>query len=397
MFKIKHRLPLRGAFFLSAVSFLLSLSMSFVAPIYPLFLKEFVKSDAFVGYVVTFGSVLLILCSFVVVSLLRKYHKASLMRIALVGYAITFLLIPLMQTINQLLFLTALRAFFTVMALTMTSLFIKESVRRKKELGKTEGMYFAVLNVAWLIGPLIGGPFAKHFGFTATFLFASVFAFLSFFLWAVESKNFVQDNGELETNNKHFFQNLKEYFKKRNHAIIYLLSFGLPFWWALIYVYIPLWLATKAVSEAVIGYALFLVVIPLIALELPIGKLADKKGYRWLLALGYVIMAIFGLIAAYTESYIILIALFVIGCFGTALVEPLREAFFFKITKKPDEVRFFSVYRTAFDLGYVIAPLFYSTILFTGSYKFVFMGGAACMLVFSILALGLKENDHLYY
>ncbi|MBI5391775.1 MFS transporter, partial [Candidatus Woesearchaeota archaeon] len=397
MFKIKYRLPLNGALALSLVSFMLSLSMAVTAPIYPLFVKEFVKNDAYVGYVFTFSSLLLILLTFVVVHLLRLYPKYKLLRMSLIGFTLTYLVLPFLTTLNQLLFLTIFRAFFIVTALMTTGLLIRETVDKKGKLGSTEGFYFTILNLAWLFGPLIGGPFAKRFGFNTTFLLAGGFAFIAYLIWAYKSKEHKLEDEKKETNNKHFLENLKEYLHHKNLIVVYLLSFGLPFWWSLIYIYLPLFLAAKAVSASVIGYALFLVVIPLIFLEFPIGRIADKIGYRKLLVFGYLFMAIIAFLIARSEDYIWIIGLFIIGCFGTALVEPLREAFFFKITKKDDELRFYSVYRTAFDTGYLVAPIIYSVALSAGSFKSLFLAGAFLMLLFGIIAAFIKEHGHIHH
>ncbi len=163
MFALKRSLPLKGAPFYIMLMLLIVLSLTIVAPIFPLFMRQFVKNDAFVGYIFSYNAVLLVIATFIVNILLRSIRKVDLLKICIFGYFLTFLGFPLVQNVWQLLILSIFRMFFSTGALATATLLIRDSVK-KAGIGAMEGLYFMFMNTAWLIGPVIGGPFAENFG-----------------------------------------------------------------------------------------------------------------------------------------------------------------------------------------------------------------------------------------
>jgi len=268
-------------------------------------------------------------------------------------------------------------------------LFVRD-VAGKKELGKIEGIYYTLINIGWLGGPVLGGYVAGIFSIKATFTLAAIFAAATLFILLV---NNVKERQIAIQTNEHFFVRVKEYFRTRNLLVIYLIAIGLASWWAVLYTYVPLFVTEHGFSEKTVGVTLALFTIPLILFDFAAGYLADKYGYRRFLASAFLIMSVLLMVAAFTQNIYLFIGLIVAGCLGAAFIEPLHEAYFFRAVSKKQEIKFYPVFRTGYETGYLIAPLIFSGIMFVsnGSYNALFLVAALMMLFFCIIAVFLRK------
>ncbi len=217
---------------------------------------------------------------------------------------------------------------------------------------------------------------------------AAIFPFL---LFLVSNLDPIVVKPHKAVSHNHTLPNIKSYFSDRNLVILYIASMGIIFWWVLFYTFIPLFMANSGLNASQIGIVLALVTVPLILLEVPAGKLADKFGYRKFLFLGFIILAIAGLLASFSSIYFAL-GFIILGSFGAAFLEPLREAFFFKTVSAKDEADFYPVYKTALEVGRLMGLFLFSTILLYTNYNTLFLFVSFCVLIFAFLMLLLREK-----
>jgi DHA1 family multidrug resistance protein-like MFS transporter len=380
MFGLKHKFPKHsGAIF--AMSFLFTLVFAVVSPVFPLYIKSLVKSDTLVGLVVSLSSIEWIIFTIAMGSILKTLNRTRVTTLSLAGFALSYAILP---------HITLWWEFLIVDLFTVTmGLFVRD-IAGKKNLGKVEGLYYTLINIGWLGGPVLGGFVAGVYSIKATFSLAAIFAAATLIILLV---NNVKERQTTIQTNEHFFTKIKEYFKTRNLLIIYLIAIGLASWWSVLYTYVPLFVTEHGFSEATVGITLALFTIPLIIFDFMAGYLADKYGYRRFLASAFLIMAIMLMVAAFTQNVYLFIGLIVIGCLGAAFIEPLHEAYFFHAVSKKEEVRFYPVFRTGYEAGYLIAPLIFSGIMFVsdGNYNALFLVAALMMLFFCIMAVFLRK------
>ncbi|HLD11256.1 MAG TPA: MFS transporter [Candidatus Nanoarchaeia archaeon] len=388
MFRIKERLPKGCSFTLFVVTFFYSLAITFLSPIFPLFIKHLVGNEAYVGFVISFQGVLWILSTLVVGKLICLTGKTRMLRISLFGLGLSFFALVFVKNIYSLLVLEVFKTFFSTAAVFAISLMIRDHVS-KKNIGSTEGAYFSVTNSAWLFGPLLGGLIAQAYGFNPIFLIGGLFCFssLMIFLYDEPKYNIIKQ----ETDNG-FYSNIKDYFKQRDLIIVYLMSISLAFWWVFVYAYVPLYLAD--LGEKIIGYILAALVLPLILLELPIGRLADKGSYKWLFFIGFFLLGSIAIFLSFVDNFLIFAILIISASVGAAIIEPLREAHLFKIIKSKDTRRFLVVFRTGYELGYLISPIIFSLVLIKNNtnYSDLFLIIGILMLIFALISLFIKEH-----
>lgn len=388
MFRFRHKFPKHsGIIFL--MSTLYTLVFAVASPVFPLFIKSLVKEDAYVGLVVALSSVEWIIFTIMMSYLLKRMKKVPLTKIALGGFALCYAIIPHVTSIWQFLIVDLFRSLFAAGATVTMGLFIRD-VAGKKNIGKIEGFYYTLFNIAWFAGPLAGGFVATVFSQAATFSLAAIIAATALCIIMVSR---IKEKKVPEQAEERLITRIKAYFKIRNLSIVYLIAIGLATWWVVLYTYVPLFVTEHGFTEKTVGITLALFTIPLIIFDFIAGWLADRYGYRRFMASAFLIMAILLMVAAFTQNVYLFIGLIVAGCLGAAFIEPLHEAYFFHAVSKKEEIRFYPVFRTGYEAGYLIAPLLFSGIMFLsdGSFHTLFLVGAIMMLFFSMMAVLLRK------
>ncbi|MEI6731721.1 MAG: MFS transporter [archaeon] len=376
----KIRLPKGGPLIFVLSTFLITLAMPLIAPVFPMYTKTFVKTDAMVGYLTAFLMFLYLVSNLFVGKLLERFSRVRLLMISTLVYSATLMILLYISNVYEFIALAVFRSISLVAIVITIGLLVRENSERSK-LGKVEGWFYVVSNSAWMIGPLIGGYIALKFDYAGVFLVAALFPLLFFFLLFSEKLR----EKRIIIKHEHSWNAIKEFFKRKDMRVVYLLSAGIMLWWGFIYTFVPLYLTEHAYNPAEIGYVLFALVIPLILLEMPVGRWADRKGCRRFLTLGFSIMGIFALLAFFS-SVGMSVWFIILASFGAAFIEPLLEFFFFTKLNDRDEVRFYPVYKTSIDFGKIVGMIIFSSLLLFFSFKSLFLFLGTALALFAIAA-----------
>lgn len=153
----------------------------------------------------------------------------------------------------------------------------------------------------------------------------------------------------------------------------------------LFYVWMPLYTpvylhSVLGISWADLGWIFSIMLVPYVLIEYPAGWIADRYlGDKELMLGGFIIAGGAAMTLAFvtpaTPLFIILIIL-VVSRIGSALVEAMVEAHFFRRVSKQD-IDSVSVFRAAWPMSYIIGPVIGSMILVFGNYQlfFILTGG----------------------
>ncbi len=385
---VKVKMPLTGMPYLSFLVFINTIGNTMLIPIFPIYIKNLIgggnNSVSAVGYIFTIIAVLFFIYNFVVKKLLNiGMKKITLLKIGFIGTGVTLLILTVISNIKQFLILELFRGFFLVATILTMSLFVREYTSIKS-IGKTEGQYFTILNIAFLIGPLIGGLLAAAYGFNALF---TIVAIIKFIICLIIARVPLQEAEVKHTLNPKFL----DYFKNKELRLLYLIQFGLLCWFVLLYAFLPLYASENNFSPKVIGAALFVAVIPLILLEFPIGKRADIYGYKKYISAGFTIIGAMVLFTYFADP-LLAIGIIAVATTGAAFIEPLIEAYFFTAVKnKEKEESYYPVYKSSQEVSQIIYPMIASTILLYFSFKLLFVITGLFMLFLSFISLKLER------
>jgi MFS family permease len=383
--RIRPRIDNKCSILLYSIPFLYTFAATFISPIYPLFVKSLVGKEEYVGFVVSFLGVVCIATTLLANKLIYRYGKPKLLKTSMAGLCLSFFVLSFVNSLYFLLVVEIFRISCSTIAALITALLISESTK-KKNLGRTEGKYYGLMNAAWLFGPVLGGTVAQAYGYNATFVIAGLFCLGSFFLSTYDRTECNVATNKIKGS---FSGNFKEYFKKKELVLIYILSIGLSFWWIFIFTFGPLYLAE--LGEKSIGLFFAAIILPLVILEVPFGILADRWSYKYLIFSGFLLMSGVVLGAYFIRSSQTFVILAVLGSIGGAPIEPLKESYFFRVTDIKDQRRFLVIFRTGYEIGFLIAPIIYSTVLLTNNndYNQLFLAVSAIMFVSGLVSLFL--------
>lgn len=144
-----------------------------------------------------------------------------------------------------------------------------------------------------------------------------------------------------------------------------------------------------------LGWMFALMLVPYVVVEYPASWVADRfLGDKELMFAGFSIagisLAALSLLTPSTPLMLILIIL-VASRIGSALVEAMVEAHFFRRISKRD-INSVGVFRSVWPLSYIIAPVIGSIILLSSSYSMFFLlTGAFIVLVGAVATLLIQD------
>ncbi len=267
---------------------------------------------------------------------------------------------------------------------------IIESFSTDKMSGRIRGLHLTILNAGFLFGPFVSTFILGKMGFHGVFVFSLIFnAFVLIFALI----SFRKVNHKFEQKLK-VSAILKKVLQRKNILRIYYVSFVLDFFYALMIIYTPLYLRDLGYSWENIGLIFTAMLIPFVLVQYPMGILADKKtGEKEFLIFSLIIMAVSvtGIFFIGAGSLFIWAAILFATRIGAALVEVLRDSYFFKRIDGHD-VDLINFFRTTVPAAYIIAAALSSFALLFLPVKSVFL--LAGIVVASALYPAFKIQDN---
>jgi len=270
---------------------------------------------------------------------------------------------------------------------------IVESFSVDKMSGRIRGLHLTIFNAGFLFGPFASTYILDELGYHGIFIFALIFNCFVFIFGLIGFRNI---NHKFEQRLK-VLDMLRKVATKKDILRIYHISFVLDFFFALMTIYMPIYLRDLGYSWEHIGWIFTAMLVPFVLLQYPIGVLADKKtGEKEFLFFAILMMAI-----ATIAIYFIgtgTMALWAIVLFatriGAALIEILRDSYFFKKVDAYD-VDIINFFRTSLPVAYISATAMASFIFFFLPIKFIFVltGIVVLSALYSVFSLVDNKSE----
>lgn len=372
---------------LGAVAFIVTLATAYIGTIWAVFLDSFLHNTSYVGFLMAFLTAISFASYFLFIPIIEKSSKSHLYSLALAILALAYVLLSFDTNVSLLIVLSVIITIAITIRITCFGIIIKNK-SKSNQLSSNEGFIYSLVNTAWVIGPLIALAIISNFNIRAIFLFAAFFMIFALLLFKYEN---IKDNSQKKKIDYSIIKNFKDFFKKRERRISYVLSGGVNLWWALIYTYIPLFIIRNALTEKTVSYFLFAVPIPLITLEYYFAKKANKCGFKKMFKSGFIIAALAALACFFVSNIYIILALLVLASIGMAMLEPTTEAYFFDISSKQEAQRFYGPYNTTIDVNLFLGEILAATLLLFLPFKYVFLLFSALMFILFLISFKAKN------
>ena len=353
------------------LSFLFSIHIALSAYVNSTFLLKII-SEKYVGILYTVSSIVTLLLLTKSVNLLKHFGNRKFVLISLLVNMLSLagMIISVDPYIIAASFI-ALTATNTLVYLSI-DIFI-EHFGSPATVGKTRGAYLMIVNLAWMLCPLVTSFLITQEGGYASIYILSFIATIIMTIGLVFSVKKFDD----KTYTKTPFLQAYKYLKENRHMLaITMINFILQFFFALMVIYTPIYLHEHLkFGWDQIGVIFTIMLAPFVIFGFPIGVLIDKYHMkkRNLLYLGIIIMSISTFSMSYITSTSMVLWAFILFMTrtGACIVEATGEIYFFTHTCEEDAY-LLSVYRDMNPVAYIVAPLVGTLIFMLIPFKFLF-------------------------
>lgn len=371
------------------LTFLFTLHVTPATYIESSFLSQFVSTGV-LGFIFSTASVVSIFAFIYIRPLLRHFGNYKTFLVVLLIELVTLLFMAMSST--GWVVLTAFIIGHTMRNLAFFHLDIfLEELSPDKDTGGIRGMYLTVMNISFIIGPLLGGLLLTHGDYWKIFVASIILLVPVLYILIVYLRSF-NDPDYKDLKLEH---TTKRVWRNQNMYSIFAINSLLRFFYAWMIIYTPIYLVQHvgfSISQTtfIIGIALIAFVI----LQAPLGYLADKiTGEKEFLIGGFVILGISTAALTFISSnnfWVWVVALFITRI-GASIVEVMSESYFFKKIDSSD-INVIGFFRMLRPFVYTVAPLLASTLLMIVDIRFLFLLLGIIMLYGIKYGLMLKDT-----
>jgi len=375
----------------------MTVSVSFPAYINSSFLKTFVGERG-VGFIYGVGAIFTILLIFFIHQILCRFGNLK---------AITLLSLISIASIAGLLFIKDIPLILLFFVIYYALGFIiryfldiyLENISEDENTGLIRGLYLTFYNTAWLISPFLSGLLVARGGYWLVYSLAGLALFPLIFITSF----FLKENPRTKTrkNGQNIWVTLKalcreKKSKTKNLYNVLVVDFLLNFFYAVMVVYLPLYLHDHlGLSWQEIGLAFTVMLLPFVLFELPLGKIADKwLGEREMLIIGLLLTGGTTIMIPFLTlpNWPVWAFILFLNRTGAATIEVMKEVYLFKKITGED-THIISLSRTSYPLSYLVGPIFASLILLFFDFKYIFLGLGLVMLYGMKYAWRLSDTN----
>lgn len=262
-----------------------------------------------------------------------------------------------------------------------------ENISNNQGTGLIRGVYMTFYNFAWLVSPFAAANLAStgNFGLVygaAGVILIPLILIIIFGLQETKCLNCVVPGASVWTSLKNIWG--KKIPEANNIRRILIIDFLLNFFYAVMVVYMPLYLHNHiGLSWEQIGLAFTLMLLPFVLFELPLGRISDKwLGEKEILIGGLLIIVASTIACSYlnTTNWLIWAILLFFTRTGAASIEIMKETYLFKKISGKDS-GIVALSRINVPFSYLLGPVFVSLILTSFEFRYIFVGLGLVMII----------------
>lgn len=377
-------------FILYFLGLLLAFSGALPAYIQSNFLGQFVSIQAMSAYLIL-ANLLTVIAILFFPGLIKRLTNHFLTQVSLALYTGSLLGLTIAEN--------ATLALFSIILFTISSSliwinmdFLIENYSSDAVTGKIRTVYFTFVNIGWILSPTLAAYLIGKGEYTLIFLIAAALTVPFFLIFLSQGK-------KLQDHNKYKDEAIGKVIKKMwgqpNLRGIFFISLLLQLFFSSAVIYIPIHLFQNlGMGWEVLGPIFSIMLIPFIIVEIPAGIIADRYlGEKELLLTGFLILIVSLFLFYYISvpSVWLWAAVLFLSRIGAALIEAMRETYFFKIVDVKD-TGYINIFRTATPLGYTLGSLLAIGTLFFFPLEYLFLLLSVIMLSGLFFVFSIKDT-----
>ncbi|MCX6783626.1 MAG: MFS transporter [candidate division WWE3 bacterium] len=362
-----------------AIQFLTAASGAIVSVVFTLMLRKYLGSDKGVSLAIAGFNAAALFFFFITVPLVRYLHQRRSLDIALLLMPFVIFLLGFATNIYELCFLYTIWVLFSVIYSFNVEIYMKR-LNAEENIIENNSKMGAIYNSAWVIFPFVGSFISERFNYSWVFVVAAAFAAIAYLILPRHGMPRAPVSAGLQNPLK----TVKLFFSNRFRVHAFINALGLDFIYGSWFL-ITLFLNKLGASATQIGIVTMIVYLPWVLLEIPVGRLADRRIKAPIMfIIGYVIMAITTVIMGLTTNIVLFTAIYFLCACGSTLIEQIRYPYFLKHLSA-EENGLVSIFLMESPIGRILAPLLVFLLL-----KFLPIQGV--LIVFGLITLIFAGN-----
>lgn len=259
--------------------------------------------------------------------------------------------------------------------------------------GRVRGLYLTVMNAGLLLAPILSTKTLALAGYPGVFTVLG-FGYMFVLMTALLG---LRHHRTARLPKIAFLATLKKVIVRKNLLLIYVVSWTLEFFYAVMIIYAPILLLSQGFDWEKIGFIFTVMLLPFVLVQYPLGIVADKRwGEKELLFVSLIILGVSSVVVGFTRSTDIMFwaGLLFATRLGAAAIEVLRDSYFYKQIGPTDTdiVAFFRSARPVADISAAGVSLLFLS-LFTVHSLFYLVGALALGACFAVLSLEDSQSE----
>lgn len=375
---------------LAIISILVATGMALIDTIWAVYLYDIVQSDIIVGAVSTLITIVGLGSYILFIPLIERYKKKALYAIALFITAIGYALFAISNSIIPVLILALITTIITSLRTDTFGIILKQC-STQKSLVKNEGIIYTLLNLGWIIGPLLTLLLLLKFHIPMIFLTTAFLFFLALLFFLLFLPRYKER--KKKTLHRDLINNIRDFFRNPLLVKTYIISGTPSLWWAFIFIYIPVHMIELGRSATDIAVFLLITLLPVTLFSYYYAAIAEKLRYTPLFFFGNLFLALALLACFFIDALSAQLLILIIGSLGVSMVEAPTEAYFFLVAPKKTLEKYYGVYNTSMDTFSGISKLLVLIILIFLPFHWSFLALAAVLLSMSGIALTMPRKQ----
>ena len=334
------------------LGFLLAISTALPAYIQSNFLGQFMSVSA-VSLFFIIGNIFAIAAILIFPAGIKKTTNYFVTRVILVLYAVSFFGLALAHD-SRSAFLSFMLLLVTVNLIWINMDILVENFSLDFSTGQTRTIYFTAINAGWILSPILSSYLIGKGGYALSFLVSAFLLIPFFFIFTWQGKKL---KDKIKYQKESLPLTIKKMWRSKNMRGIFFIALLLQLFYSSAMIYIPLYLFKNlGIGWDSLGLMFSIMLIPFVLIEIPAGIIADKYlGEKEILYAGFSVLAISLFLFYYIRVPNILIWTIILfsSRIGAALIEAMRETYFFKIVDAKD-IGYINIFRLTGPLGYLL-------------------------------------------
>lgn len=314
----------------------------------------------------------------------------------------TFLALMFLFALSLFFFSSANSALGALIAIILFTIsfnlvFIKldlfiEKFTKNSDTGKIRALYFTVYNLGWVMAPSLSSKLIAAVGYNMVYWIAGMIIIPAFLIFILTNEHL---KSKLKYDREPLTKTIRKMWKTNNLRGIFFIALILQLFYTTAVVYVPVYLhQTIGMSWAILGPIFSFMLLPFVLCEIPAGYIADKwLGEKEILisGLGIMVLSLILFFSLGTATPLIWAIVLFFSRVGAALIEAMRESYFFKLVSAKD-IGLINLFRLTGPMAYIIGPVIAIAVssFLPIQYLFLFFALIASSGIF--IALSLKDS-----